>query len=332
MENYDIITIGGAVQDFIFYTDEGKVLENPDPNPLVKKILGFEAGAKIYVKDVSFFAGGGALNTGAGFSKLGIKTAAITRIGDDQNGKRLVEKMKQRGISTQLVQKDKEHPTAFSFIPSLKKEKVHSIFTHHGAVDYLQFPKKAKKKIKTDWFYISSLSSPKWPDIIKKVFKFKNKIGANLAWNPSNIQIKDEYEDLKKFLKDLEVLILNEDEARELVSHETSIKDFKVEELLKEICKLGPDIVAITCGKEGAYACDGKQVFFQKAKKVEVKNTTGAGDAFSSGFVGSLSLEKNNLKRALLWGIIESAAVISVDGAQNGLLNRKEIEKESKQV
>src|SRR6056297_74757 len=219
MDKYNIITIGGAVQDIIFYTEEGTVLENPENDPLIKDYICFEAGAKIYIKDVSFFTGGGALNTGAGFSKLGIKTGAITRIGDDQNGKKLLQVMEKRGISDQFVQKDKDHATGFSFIPSLVSDKVHSIFTYHGAVDYLEFPKDQKQEIKTDWFYISSLSSFKWHKIIEEVIDLKNKINANIAWNPSNVQIKDDYDKLKGFLKEIKVLILNEDEAKELLSH-----------------------------------------------------------------------------------------------------------------
>ncbi len=326
MENYDIVTIGGAVRDIIFYTEEGKIFKNPHDNPLVQKIIGFEAGAKIYIKDVSFLAGGGALNTGVGFSKLGIKTGAITRVGNDQAGKDLIKKMKSRNLDTKFFQIDQRHSTAFSFIPTLKKEKAHSIFTYHGAIDYLKIPDDLNKKLKTNWFYISSLSSPKWPSILEKVFKFKSKNNIKIAWNPSSVQIKANFKKIKPFLKDLDVIILNQDEAKELVSKIKNITDFTIKKILKEIYNMGPRLVVITCGKKGALCFNGEKTFTQKTKKVNVLNTTGAGDAFSSGFIASLFLKPDDFQRALVWGVLNSSAVIQLNGAQKGLLNKKEIQ------
>ncbi|HKL17150.1 MAG TPA: carbohydrate kinase family protein [Patescibacteria group bacterium] len=329
MDEYNIVTIGGAVRDIIFYTNEGTIFKNPEKNPLFEKVLGFEAGAKIYINDISFLAGGGAFNTAAGFSKLGIKVATITRVGDDQNGKKLIKQMKSRGINTDFVQVDKKHSTAFSFIPCLKDKATHSIFTYHGAVDYLSLSKQLEDQIMTDWFYISSLSAPNWPDILKKVLKLKSKINAKIAWNPSNIQIKKQYKLLVKFLKQIDLFILNEDEAKEFVSKIDNSIQLKIDNILKNIYEMGPKIVAITCGKKGAYAFNGKDVFFEKTKDVKVKNTTGAGDSFSSGFLASLFYKPDNIKRALSWGILNSNSVIKINGAQKGLLSKKEIIKGS---
>ena len=69
--------------------------------------------------------------------------------------------------------------------------------------------------------------------------------------------------------------------------------------LLKELKKMGPKIVAITDGSKGAYAYDGKEVFFQRALKIAAVDTTGAGDAFSSGFVAGMIKYKEILKNLL---------------------------------
>ncbi len=90
---YDIVTIGGAMRDIYFYTDEGLIIDNPK-DPLREKLIAFELGAKIYIKEVYLGAGGGASNTAAGMARLGLKIATITRVGQDREGDELIKDMK----------------------------------------------------------------------------------------------------------------------------------------------------------------------------------------------------------------------------------------------
>jgi sugar/nucleoside kinase (ribokinase family) len=98
--------------------------------------------------------------------------------------------------------------------------------------------------------------------------------------------------------------------------------------LLEGLRALGPDTVVISDGRAGAYAFDG-------SKKVHVPmypdsraplERTGAGDAFASTVTVALSLGKH-LDEALLWGPINSMAVVQEVGAQAGLLSREALER-----
>jgi len=321
---YDILTIGGIMRDIIFLTTEGLVIDNYK-DPLRQKLIGFELGAKIYVKKVYFEPGGGASNTAVGFSKLGLKTAIMGRVGQDREGDQLIKGMKKNKIDTHLMQVDKKISTGFSFILGLRQVKrAHSIFAYRGTNDYFIFKAKPSEIKNVKWFYVSSISSSNWPIVLNKTFSFA-KNGIKIAWNPSNVQLKAGFKKLSKYLKQTKVLSLNEDEARELVLSKKKTRNLSIKYLLKEIDKMGPEIVAITLGKKGAYAYNGEKIYYQKSAPAKVINTTGAGDSFSAAFVASLFYQPENIQRALKWGVYNSASVIDKIGAQKGLLTKKQI-------
>jgi sugar/nucleoside kinase (ribokinase family) len=90
---------------------------------------------------------------------------------------------------------------------------------------------------------------------------------------------------------------------------------------------LGPKIVLITDGPDGAYASDGSQMLkVPMYPDPKAYDRTGAGDATTSTFVVALALGKS-LADALLWGPINSMSVVQEIGAQKGLLTRVAIEK-----
>jgi len=64
------------------------------------------------------------------------------------------------------------------------------------------------------------------------------------------------------------------------------------------------------------------QNILKEKKRVD---TTGVGDAFGSSFVAGLELYKGNIQKAMHLGVKNTASVVSQQGAQNGLLNKKDI-------
>ena len=126
-------------------------------------------------------------------------------------------------------------------------------------------------------------------------------------------------------------MILNKDEAIELALSGIKLGRKNPNHLNRPIYLLnilqewGPKIVVITDGKKGAWAYDGKKIYYQKIFKARVADTTGVGDSFGSAFLAGLMAEKNNISRALKWGMINSASVLTKVGAQNGLLTRKKL-------
>ena len=95
--------------------------------------------------------------------------------------------------------------------------------------------------------------------------------------------------------------------------------------LMEEMRKLGPKIVVITDGINGAYAHDGENHYFMPVYPHEPFERTGAGDAFSSTFVTGLAMGKS-IEEALMMAPINSMSVVQKIGAQAGLLTMTQLE------
>ncbi|NCN07464.1 carbohydrate kinase family protein [Candidatus Falkowbacteria bacterium] len=309
---FDIVSIGGATSDLMFYSGEGELISTS--NLTKQKLLAFEYGAKILADKIYQTYGGGAANSSVSLAKLGLKVGVIAKVGLDDNGQKVLANLKSQGVNSDLIKIDKNKATAFSMILTVKgADNEHIIFAHRGASDGLAAKDLSLNKFKTDWFYISSLPKIGWEGIIDAIVK----TGSQIAWNPGSAQLKRTSR-LKKYLPKVKLLFLNKDEALEF----KKLKNTKG--LIKYIQGLGPEVVVITDGATGAYAYDGKKYYFMKASKVKSADTVGIGDAFSSAFTAALLYDKT-IKTALKWGVNNSASVIKKIGAQNGLLSKRQI-------
>ena len=324
---YDIITIGGATRDMTFVTDKGKVIETPE-NLTEQKLLAFEYGAKIKSEEVFFNFGGGACNTAATFAKLGLNVAVNCRVGNDDDGESTIKNLKKLGIGADLIQVDEDKKTGFSLVVVNKNRGDRVIFAYKGASDFLEV--REREISKTKWIYLTSLAG-NWEEDLGEINKTVENSKIKLAWNPGATQITVGKNELKNTLKNTEILIINKDEAIELVQSDEDLKlDFNkindVEILAKNIKNWGPKIIVITDGPEGAYVYDGENVLYSSSTPDKKIDSTGAGDSFGSALVGGYILT-DNFETALKYGIINSGNVVGEYGAQNGILNKEKIEK-----
>ena len=326
---FDVITIGGATRDITFVNGKGEVVNTPEDLIAQKKIC-FEYGAKFYSEETYFSFGGGAANIAFGLAKLGLKVSAVLKIGKDENGKAIKRNLSGAGINIDLVQQDKNLKTGISFIIILEHKKERTIFACRGANEKLKIKnEKLKRTIKNSkWIYLTSLSG-NWKENFDKIIKLVKKNKIKLAFNPGSLQIKAGAKALKEILGITDILFVNKDEAIELVISSLGRRHdiVSLARLLKTIHKFGPEIVVITDGNNGAYVLSDKKIFRAMATDKKIIDATGAGDAFGSGFLGGLILKDNKIDQALKYGIVNSESVITVRGAQNGLLDRKEIDK-----
>ena len=108
-------------------------------------------------------------------------------------------------------------------------------------------------------------------------------------------------DDLKEVLKKVDVLMINDSEARELSG------EFSIVKAAKKIMDMGPRFLVIKKGEHGALLFHGNHVFFAPALPLEeVFDPTGAGDTFAGGFIGHLAKTKDisfdNMKTAIIVG------------------------------
>lgn len=323
IKNFDIITVGGATQDIMYYTSDAVLIKNKK-DIQKKELLAFEYGGKIVSNDVTLTFGGGGMNTAVSSAVLNLKTATILNLGSDWFAKEILKELKSKNIDTSLVSFSEKSHSGFSFIINYGDYHEHIIFTHRGANEKLNINKNIFNKVNSKWVYVSSLSGNSKLTKNNLDIIFSNK-KSKIAWNPGEAQLKYGYKFFGKYLKNTELFILNEDEAIGLVAT-SGKKTSNINILLKTISSWGPKMVLITSGHKGAHFCDGKNIYYQKALLVKSINTTGAGDAFGSSFVSALIMDYS-IKKSLKFAMIRSCNVLRHIGAQRGLMSLSQIKK-----
>jgi sugar/nucleoside kinase (ribokinase family) len=147
-----------------------------------------------------------------------------------------------------------------------------------------------------------------------------------VACDSMNYWIEGSLDDLKKTLREVHALVINEGEARMLSGHQNLRK------AAKEIQKMGPEIVVIKRGEHGVSLFTNGSIFSAPAFMLEeFKDPTGAGDSFAGGFMGHLArtgdFSEPNLRRAVVYGSVMASFAVEEFGLKRLLrLTPQEIE------
>ncbi len=320
----DIITVGTATRDVFLASRDFKVLK--DPKHLDKlgfpkgEAACFALGSKLEIKDPVFTTGGGAANAAVSFSRLGFKTAACMKLGDDDSGKAVLAELKSEGVKP-IVSFSKDEGTAYSTV-LLTPGGERTILIFRGAGEHVTERDLPLSSLKAKWAYLAPGKIP--VSLLEKaVLAFKKK-GMKIALNPSRGYLTLHNKKIERILRSADVVLVNREEAAYL----TGVSYHREEKLMKSFFGLfGEGIAVITEDKKGAVAFDGAYVYrvgiFEDAKMVD---ETGAGDAFGAGFVSGL-MEMGDILYALRLGSANAASVIEHMGGSTGALTKKEFKK-----
>ncbi len=319
-----IICIGSSSKDIFFPTPGGVIIETPEELDSQEK-LAFELGAKYQVEKIYEAPGGCAANVAQGLSRLGVDTACYSKIGGDKTGNWIKEELEKEGVKTDLLDIDGNCISDVSAIIVDEKSKDHIVFFNRDANDKLEInPDKLKG---SENIFISALNGD-WEDHIDKILEIARENGSKIILNPGQRNIKDNPEKIIETIESSEVLVLNKDEAIEILMPESGDEegDSLNDEifLMGKLKEMGPKIVALTNGREGAWVSDERDIFFSKLLVKNPVDSLGAGDGFSSGFISGI-LMGESIEDALRWGMANSTNVIMFYGAKEGLLNREQM-------
>lgn len=312
----DFIAIGDTTVDEFIRLEEAKInCDDKNENCTIS----MKWGDKIpYEFSVLVPGVGNAANAAVAAARLGLSAGFISNIGKDRYGEQVLASFAQEGVATEYVAVHDNIPTNHHYVLWYGPER--TILIRHEAYPYLMPEGFAAPK----WIYLSSAG--------ERSEAFHGELASwlhahpetKLAFQPGTFQMSMGKEKLAPLYAATELVACNKEEAERILERgETSIK-----ELLTEMRALGPKIVLITDGPNGAYAFDGKEMFrvpMYPDPKPPL-DRTGAGDASTSTVVVALALGKP-LSEALLWGPINSMAVVQEIGAQKGLLTRAALEK-----
>lgn len=130
--------------------------------------------------------------------------------------------------------------------------------------------------------------------------------------------------DLEKVLKEVDILLVNDSEARQLSAQYSLVR------AAKEIMKMGPKYLVIKKGEHGALLFHGDHVFFAPALPIdEVFDPTGAGDTFAGGFVGYLDNTKDYSFEGMKSAIIIGSAIASFCVEKFGTTRLRELTRQN---
>ena len=319
---FDITTIGDAFED-VFVEPELKV--KSDREFASGKGICFEFGEKIPLNSVQYEVGGSACNIAVGMARQNYKTNFVTAIGADSPAEKILNRLDDENVATASIIQGDEIKTGFSVIFSVESDR--TIFVFHALKDYAKL--KLKKNLQSKWIFLTSLGE-NTDEIEKTIIANVAEQSSLFAWNPGALQISRGATHYHHLLKCTSILFLNREEAIKFANFSDRPE---IHEVMKKLVHLGPKIVVVTNGKEGAKAYDGKEFYDIKSNpQAQRVDATGAGDAFATGFLGRLinsnwknQIPPDEINEALKWGIKNSESVISFVGAQQGLLSRTEI-------
>lgn len=311
----NLLAIGDPIVDTHVQIDDSSADCQLIPHGNLKLCLNY--GQKIPILHSFQNLGGNAANVSVGAVRLGLKSGILSTIGHDVNGDKVLTDLKKAGVNTFYLTPDKNAQTRYSIVLNYKEER--TILSFSDKKKYF-WPNPAPA---TDWIYYSGLSEgfeELQENLIKHLKKHKT---VKLAFNPGSYLLKYGKNYISDVLKHTDLLIVNLEEA-ETILGTTLKKEKSVTALMRLLLKKGPTEVALTDAERGAWAGNIDTIWHMKALPVQVVSKTGAGDAFSAGYIAA-RVYNHDINHALAWGVANSAHVIKHLGSTAGLANKEEV-------
>jgi ribokinase len=290
----EVFVLGSINQDFVL-----KVDRRPQP------------GETVTNAELSTHNGGKGANQAAAAALLGASVTILGRVGDDEFGEPLVQALGEKGIDTSLVERASDASTGAAFI-TVTPDGENAITVAPGANRSLtpQEVDAASGAIGNARVLVAQMEIP--VETVLRAVEVASERGTRALVN-----LAPTFEVPRGLLERLDPLVVNEHEATFLLGNEVEGVDGALS-AAPELLSLGPRSAVITIGEAGAVFADGESVEHILAPKVEVVDTTGAGDAFVGALATCLA-GGASLEEAVAYAVRAGAAAVTREGAQGAL-------------
>lgn len=313
---FDVLSVGDVVTDaFIKLLDDRAGTYESEQGPML--IMPF--GTKIPFSHAEVCqAVGNASNASVNFAKLGLKSGLVSNVGNDQEGRDIINTLQRAGVDTRFVRIQTSKKSNYHYVLWYKEER--TILINHEHYSYMWPHLRGHERPK--WVYFSSISESAMDFHDELVDSLNRHPEIKLAFQPGTFQMEAGLDKMKPVYARSELVAINREEAVNITGG--NYDDLK--DLFNRFHNLGPKIVVISDGPNGSYASDGENQYFMPIYPdiAPPKERTGAGDAFTSTFVAEI-IKGNTVEGALQRAPIVSMNVVQHVGAQEGLLTEKEI-------
>lgn len=307
-----IVSLGSALQDIYLIDHDDLVATSIGDAAIFGKVL---VGSKVDIDRISYEVGGGGVNSAISFARHGHEAVFIGNISRDPAGAAIVRTLDREGVDSSYVNFLERKTTGTSVVLLDSKSGERTILTCRGASEQFgNFDESCLDAIQPDWLYVTTLRGDL--DTLERFFRRAKELGASVMFNPGVRELEHPKE-LLRLMKYVDVLNVNKAEASQLVP------GVVLTELLYHLSGYAP-VVIITDGAMGGIAGNGSETYrFGIYEDVRIKDATGAGDAFGSGFLAAIAAGKS-FRSALIFGSANSTAVVSKLGANKGILTGRE--------
>lgn len=318
MEKIQFLAIGDILTDAFIKLQDAEVTCDID-HENCKLCVKF--GQKIPYESVTVLHGvGNATNAAVAAKRLGLSSALLASVGNDDEGKACLKHLETEGIDARGVVVEDGKATNYHYVLQYGAERTilvkHEHFTYALPTWLDENP--------PEWIYFTSIAENSLPYHAEIVEFLKRHPEVKMAFQPGTFQIKLGKEVLKDVYAHATAFFCNKDEARDILK----LPHGDYPELHAGFRALGCKIVVITDGPNGATASENDEHIWTIPMYPDPKepvSRTGAGDACSSTIIAALILGKS-LQEALAWGPVNSMNVVQYVGAQVGLLTRPALE------
>lgn len=300
MKKADITIIGAAIIDVLAGPVDKNILEN--------------TSTPVQHTGMSF--GGDALNEAVVLSRLGINAELISKVGNDEAGKRVLQFLKENGVHTKIkvednletginiVLVDDEGERRFLTNPtgSLRKLSEEDVIRHlDDAADIVCF---------ASMFVSPMMDIPAMERLFQRI---KSKTNRILVVDMTTAKNGETLEDIKGLLPYIDYIIPNETEAKRLTGESDVYRNAEL------FLENGASCVIIKLGARGCLVkTEGQEFIMPAYPKAKAVDTTGAGDSFVAGFVWGL-LKGMPLKESVRFGCAVASCTVESIGANSAV-------------
>lgn len=295
-----IAVVGSINMDLVVKTDE------------IPKI-----GETLLGNELLQIPGGKGANQGVTIAKLEKEMTFLGKVGNDSYGEILLESMKNAGANIKHIEKI-DGGSGIAVI-NVDKEGRNNITVIPGANNKVDeaYLIKNKEVFEQAELVLFQLEIP--VETVKAGLKLAKELGKTTVLNPAPAQELDD-----EIIQNVDILIPNEYELERISKVKVTDQD-SILEAAKVLLGKGVERLIVTLGSQGVLYIDNKEHAFYKAHKVDVVDTTGAGDSFIGGFVASY-VDDANIEKAIQIGQQVAALCIQKIGAQSSLPTLEEVQ------
>jgi ribokinase len=264
-----------------------------------------------YIEDLNESCGGSAANTIIGLARLGMDTGFLGKIAMDQEGETLLKNLENENVDIHgIIQSSQGRSGTVHGYVDQKGER--ALYVDPGVNDEITIPE-------IDLEYVSNTKLLHLTSFVSESLNAQEKLldiipeEVIVSLDPGMIYASKGHKALNKILQRTNILLINQIELDLLLPSKEEL-NVKINTLLN----YGIGIIVIKQGKKGCLVTDGRKTYLLDAYDVDCRDTTGAGDAFNSGFIYGF-LEGKSIEESAMLGNFVASCCVQELGATTGL-------------